>query len=417
MKTTREQKNIIFAMGVLLLFLSAPLFMDYMPASDRLGIYFLEKKGIRGAFLWIPVLLCRVGMSIQGSIKLYMLLANLGALVVSLYSFRKITGSAYAGLAGSFCYSFSVYSVYIRYETGSLGEITAFVFLPLVVLGMYELYSADVVEKRYLRNGLWLFVGLWGVFLSHIPLAIVVSLFVVLGALVLYKKTFRKKTFFILAAVAGIVLFLSAGILIPYWQAMLAGGLYAETATGITFAERSLLPAQVLLPFAGESVYEAGVEITKEYMSLGLPFLVVLFTWGYVGLAGQKEENRQEKKVAYVCIGLALLAVVMATTLFPWEAVQRLHWLPNVLLEHVGYPYRFLVVAVVCLSLAVSLLGKLVLKKGKKAVLVFLLAVTVANVCSGVYLMNALLYTNEQSHSYEADEAHQNAAYLFYISE
>ena len=53
----RRHKNILFVLLVLLAFLSMPLYLDYLPAAERLGIYFLETEGIRGPFLWLPALL------------------------------------------------------------------------------------------------------------------------------------------------------------------------------------------------------------------------------------------------------------------------------------------------------------------------------------------------------------------------
>ncbi|MGN1148703.1 MAG: hypothetical protein ACI4TB_09790, partial [Lachnospiraceae bacterium] len=250
-----------------------------------------------------------------------------------------------------------------------------------------------------------------------IPLAMVITGFVVLTALVLFKRTFRKKTFFVLAISCVAVFGLSAGITVPYMRQMLAGRLYAETLTGNSFAARSFRPAQLFLPILGEATYDADVRVSKEYMSLGLPFLAVLAAWGWICLSGKKEEHRQEKRTAAFLCGISAVSLIMCTKIFPWGAIQKLHWLPRVLLEHVGYPYRFLVAAVLLLSIAVSILGKLVWEKGKKAMLVFLLAVTVTNVLSGVYLMDALLYTTAQSHSYEADAPYQEAEYLFYISE
>lgn len=412
---SREKKNIVFVQGILLLFLSAPLFMDYMLAGNRLGICFLENEGIRGPFLWLPVLLHRAGLSIQGCLKLYLFAVNLASLVTARYCFTKITGNSYAGLAGSFCYSFSIYSIYIRYVRASLGEATAFLFLPIVALGMYGLYAEQADKRGYVRNGLILSAGLMGTYLASFPIAVIVSGFVVLAALILWKKTFRKQTLITLLVSAASVLLLSSWLLYPYIQHMFAGGVYADTATGGSFAARSLLPAQVLLPFVGASVYDADIQVYKEYASLGLPFLLILAAW-CVAFSDGRIAMKQKKQMKVV-LALSLLAVLFCTKLFPWGAIAGLHWLPNAMLEHIGYPYRFLAVAVLLLSMAVSIFGSMVWEKGKKAMAVFLLTVTVVNVLSGVYLMDAVLYTTGQSHSYEADAAHQEAEYLFYMSE
>ena len=127
----RRQKNILFLGLVLLVFLSMPLYMNYLPAPERLGIFFLETDGIRGPFLRLPLFLHKMGLGIQACCKISVFCINLACLAVSFFCFSEVSGNCYAGFAGSFCYCFSVYYIYINMVRGSLGEMTAFAFLPL----------------------------------------------------------------------------------------------------------------------------------------------------------------------------------------------------------------------------------------------------------------------------------------------
>lgn len=416
-KWNRGQRNIFFALCMLLLFLSAPLTMDYLLASDRLGLYFMQAEGVRGPFLWIPMYLQRMGLSVMTVCKLYIFITNLAALVGSCYCFSKISGNVYAGIAGSFCYAFSVYSVYVRYTEGSLGEMTAFVFLPFILYGMWRLYREDNMQKGYYQGALLLGAGLFGVFVSHIPTAMITAGFIGMAALLLFSRTFRARTVIALSAGSLAAILASSFCWIPYWRGMITVGNYADIQSGSSFAERSLPLAQLLLPFLGRSRDLVEPLRAQEYFGLGLPFLGVIAVWLLWILLGRSEDDRQEKKSMSFLIGLSIVAVFFATELMPWNGVAGLHWLPNVLLEHIGYPRRFTVVAVLLLSAAVSLFGRVVWRSGRKAMAVFLLVVTVANVLSGVYLMNAQVYTSERIDSFDADERYQGAEYLFYLGE
>ena len=179
----RRHKNILFVLLVLLAFLSMPLYLDYLPAAERLGIYFLEIEGIRGPFLWVPALLCRGGMEAQTCCKLYIFLVNLGGLLASFYCFSQVARNCYAGLAATFCYCFSVYYVYVYMVRGSLGEMTAFVFLPIYGLGLWRLYTWETGRKDYWKSGVPLTLGLQGIWLSCVPLGLVFSGFMLLIAL------------------------------------------------------------------------------------------------------------------------------------------------------------------------------------------------------------------------------------------
>lgn len=416
-KINRRQRNIIFAVGMLLLFLSAPLTMDYLPASSRLGIYFLETDGVRGPFLGLLMAVHGLGMSTAACCRLYIFLTNLGALLAACYCFTKISENVYAGIAGSFCYSFSVYSVYMRYTEGSLGGITAFVFLPFVLHGMWDLYREEPEKKDCIRAALSLFFGLFGVFVSHIPTAMITTGFLVIAALVLWRRTFRKRTLAALCAAVPAALAASAFCWVPYGRAVLAGVVYADPAAGVNFAQRGLSLSKLLLPFLGRNQNPEVPLTPQEYCGLGLPLLCVAVFWAAWVLLKRDKAELKVKKEMGLFIGLSAAAVFFATEYMPWERAAGIHRIVRALLEHVGYPYRFTVIAVLLFSAAVSLLGKAVWERGRKAMAVFLLVVTVTNVLSGVYLMNAQIYTSERIDSFDVEERYQNTGYLFYLGE
>lgn len=414
---SRKQKNILFLELVLWVFLSMPLYMNYLPASERLGIYFLEKDGIRGPFLWLPVLLYRAGLGIQLCCKIFIFCVNLGCLVTSLFCFTKIAGNCYAGFAGSFCYCFSVYYIYIYMVRGSLGEMTAFIFLPLYGLGLWQLYTEASEKKNYWKSGIPLAGGLLGIWLSCIPLAFIFSGFTLLIALILAPRTFRRKTFAVLALSCGAVMILTLGLTIPYTEKMLSGHFYADIATGNSFATRALLPSQLLLPFHGNSNYHNEPQDHSGHIGLGLPFLIFFILWAAEAILRKKGERNSLWRQTFFLTGLCVFSAFLCTTASPWRILAQSHPLLRVLLEHIGYPWRFLAPAVLSGSMAVGLYGGRIWKKGKKAMGLFLLGVTVCNVLSGVYLMNSLLYTTEPNPFYETDARYQDTDYIFYISE
>lgn len=413
----KRQRNIIFVLGVLFLYLSAPLTMDYMPASEHLGLYFLDKPGVRGPFLYLLVWLQGTGLSKLACCRLYLLIANLMTLISSSYCFDRISGNVYAGMAGSFCYSFSVYSIYIRYSRGSLGEVTAFIFLPFLLYGLWELYQRPVSAPRYYVWILPVSLGLLGVCVSHIPTAVIVLEFMLLAALLLWRKTFRSQTFLaLLAAVVPVLL-----IFVLWWfrhlREMPAGGVYADLESGLSFSDRSLPMTQILISFLGRNQNLETPVAAQEYCGLGLPFLGILAAGLFWIILDKKRENSECKRILGFLIGISIFSVLLSTTWMPWSRVENLHWLLRVLLEYVGYPFRYTVIAVLLLSVAVSLVGGMIWRKGKKAMVLFLTIVTVLNVLSGVYLMNAQIYTSPKSESMDAGERYTEADYLFYLGE
>lgn len=413
----RRQKNILFLGLVLLVFLSMPLYMNYLPAPERLGIFFLETDGIRGPFLRLPLFLHKMGLGIQACCKISVFCINLACLVVSFFCFSEVSGNCYAGFAGSFCYCFSVYYIYINMVRGSLGEMTAFAFLPLYGLGLWRLYTWPPQEKGYWKSGIPLGVGLLGIWLSCIPVAFIFSGFTLLTALLLAPRTFRRRTFAVLALSVCAVMVLTAGLTIPYAEKMLSGNFYADTAAGNSFAARALLPSQLLLPFQGNSNYDHEPQDHSGHIGLGLPFLIFIMLWTAREFLEKKKSGSSVRRQIRFLTGLCAFSAFLCTTAFPWRLLAQSGWPFRILTEHIGYPWRFLAPAVLSGSMAVALYGEQIWKTGKKAMAFFLLGVTVCNVLSGIYLMDSLLYTTEPNPSYEAEPRCQEAEFIFYISE
>ncbi len=413
----KRQRNIIFVLGVLFLYLSTPLTMDYIPASEHLGLYFLDKPGARGPFLYLLVWLQGTGLSRLACCRLYLLAANFMTLISSSYCFYRISGNVYAGMAGSFCYSFSVYSMYIRYSRGSLGEVTAFIFLPFLLYGLWELYQKPVSARRYYVWILPVSLGLLGVCVSHIPTAVIVLEFMFLAALLLWRKTFRRQTFLALTAAVAPVLLIFALWWFPYLREIPAGGVYADLESGLSFSDRSLPVTQMLLSFLGRDQNLGTPVAAQEYCGLGLPFLGILAAGLLWIILDRKRENTECKRTLGFLIGISIFSILLSTTWIPWSRVESLHWFLRALLEYVGYPFRYTVVAVLLLSVAVSLVGGMIWSRGKKAMALFLAIVTVLNVLSGVYLMNAQIYTSPRSESIDAGERYVEMDHLFYLGE
>lgn len=130
----RVRKDIIFFMGVELLFFSTPLYMTYLPAMESETV-------------------CRA----------YILAMNLLTCVFSWYAFAKIAGNAYVGLAGNLCYTCSIYSMFVRYEAGVPGEMAAYAFAPLILCGLWKLASGSGKEKGMgMISAAAGILGIWG---------------------------------------------------------------------------------------------------------------------------------------------------------------------------------------------------------------------------------------------------------------
>ena len=466
-----SHRSKIFALAVIVLFLSSPLYMDYMLGSHALGIYFLDTLGLRGPFLKLPALFLKMGVSVQGSCKLYLILMNFAACVSSFWCFAKLSGGFQAGLLGSICYVFSIYSISIRYLSCSFGETAAFAVLPLVLYGYVagkqkraEEKQENAVKRQRNEKEFWnadrikgiliLTAGLTMVCWASIPIAIVTISVLFAAELVCLVATFCKKRWKegterlvgVLAAMALSLLF--SANLWKEWFAAAARGVKA-VADGKSFAGRGLELTELLQVFIGK-ISEGDTKINLNFVSMGLPFLIVLAAWAVIRLMGFQIEEKRRQLLDGACVA-ALCLMCLSLRIFPWEWISSLSGTGRMVLEQIAYPHRFLLPAVLLLSLVASLLAAEGMKQtdpnarnGKASGLssgnmeesgqnvknlekevggavwkhlagILLGVVIFTNVLSGVYLMDNLLYTTPIDHGYEVtDPAFQEGDYYLY---
>ncbi|HBD1305355.1 TPA: hypothetical protein KHT46_002764 [Enterococcus faecium] len=147
------------------------------------------------------------------SYNIYYFFITFLTMVVSYFSMKQIKNNRYISLLFSIIYTFSVYRAIDIFHRASLGEAVALTFLPLILMGCYEIYIRDY-QKWY-----WLSIGMTLVVYTHLLSVAMVSVFIG-GTLFLSFYFWDQKIARLLSLLKATVLtfFLSAGFLIPFIQ-------------------------------------------------------------------------------------------------------------------------------------------------------------------------------------------------------
>lgn len=147
------------------------------------------------------------------SYNIYYFFITFLTMVVSYFSMKQIKNNRYISLLFSIIYTFSAYRAIDIFHRASLGEAVALTFLPLILMGCYEIYIRDY-QKWY-----WLSIGMTLVVYTHLLSVAMVSVFIG-GTLFLSFYFWDKKIARLLSLLKATVLtfFLSAGFLIPFIQ-------------------------------------------------------------------------------------------------------------------------------------------------------------------------------------------------------
>lgn len=94
-------------------------------------------------FLLLPALLYNLWLPLRTCYQVYLFTVTLATCLIAYFSFAKITPSRRLGLLGALLYTLSAYRLTCVYTRAAVGEFTAMTFFPLVLLGLYGIYTSD----------------------------------------------------------------------------------------------------------------------------------------------------------------------------------------------------------------------------------------------------------------------------------
>lgn len=363
-------------LALLILFGSLPLFIDYIPSgSHDIAFHLMRIEGIREGlqrgmfpvriqpewlnghgyavsifygdlFLYIPAVIRMFGVSIQASYQFYVLLVNTATVFASWYCFSKMSNRR-TGLLCAALYSLNIYRLTCLYTRAAVGEYTAMIFLPILLYGFWKVYTRPEDSEEHEKSWITIAFGFTGLVLTHMITCEIAALFTILICIVLWKKTFRKRTFFTLAKAAAGLVFLNLWFLVPFLDYM-KNGVYllnaSDSYTAFRFDERAVFPAQLFMNaynVTGDSIrHETGIQ---EEMPLtpGAALLLVPVVW-LVLYAGEKNADKEEKKKGWLCVFLCGLSLLLTTYLIPFAEIVELVPVLELPVRSIQFPWRFL---------------------------------------------------------------------------
>lgn len=275
--------------------------------------------------LYFPALLRVCGVGINASYHLFIALCLFLCYGAAYYCIKRMTGSRYAGAAAGVLLTLCQYHMDDVYIRSAAGEYTAFIFLPFVIYGIYNVLYEEM-DKPWVLG-----VGFGGVLLCHTS-TFVMCLALGIAAFLLKWRVFAKKP--MLIGRVALTAALTAAVTIFYWLPVMEQLLSAQFYVSIPWME----PVNEAVRFA-EILYPI-------FPSLG--FLLLLFWLPRIFL---KKDVQNEKLLGFSdCLTAAgMLFALLATDLVPWDRI-------GIYLLFVQFPWRFFIMSSVLFSLADALI-------------------------------------------------------------
>lgn len=381
----RWKKEFLFGFYGILLFASLPLMIPGIYIGMDIRFHYMRLEGLwrelasghfpvrvqsawfsgfgypvslyYGDFLLYPAAILRMmGMPLVKAYKFHLFMVNYLTVLSSAICFRRITRSDWKSLVLTCIYVLANYRLFDVYTRAGIGEMSGFIFYPIIALGMYE----TICTKRFsfadaLKNGSYLAVGVSGIICSHM-LSGEITIVVLSIACVLYlRELWSKQGIKTLCVGAVLSLLLSAFFVIPFLS------MYQEIKVQIngslTGGNGQMI--QQLGAYWGqyfaftEKIFGYSVEETKVRFALtpGASLMCVFIAGIYVLFLGTKKERIALARPMV----LAFLTLWLSSDRFPWNALALRTKIGRIMAQ-IQFPWRYLCPALILLTIIMIVL-------------------------------------------------------------
>lgn len=433
-KISLENREVVKGLIAITLFASIPLMVDYLPSSGHdLQFHLTRIEGIKAGlknsifpvriqpnwlndygyassifygdiFLYIPALLRIFGVSLQASYQFYILVVNIATAYCAYWCFANMSTKK-IGIICSAVYSLNIYRLVNIYSRAAVGEYTAMIFLPMILYGFWCVYHFESNHKEHKGSWKGIVFGCTGVFMAHMITCELVAIFIILGCLILWKKTFQKQNFLILIKSLVLIILLNLWFLIPFMDYMLTGTYVINSPDSwVPFRadERASFVAQLFMNtynvIGSSQEHELGI-INEMPQTLGSVTIIVIGVWflWYMGERHTATSLKREERIAVCFLGLTLL---FSTYLVPYTRLGEALPFLQYPIRSIQYAWRFLALGGLFLTwlLCVLLYNNMVSSQKRHYIKIAIIVVTLGQALS---FTSDILYKNEPIRIYD----------------
>lgn len=285
------------------------------------GIFYSE------FFLVIPALLRVIGLSLSQVYIIFLVLITFATFLVSYlvrYSFDKVKNKS---ILFSILYTFSTYRIATMIRRGALGETLAFIFLPLVLLGIYHIIFKDS-KKWYLLT-----LGMTCLVLSHLISTLIAIVFVgclsIINGKVLYNE---RRRFYDLIKATVATIGLTIFYFVPIGEQLIFQQLRVRNAPVFNISEEGLSLVEFVINTLTNNPYE---------VTLGLiPAVFIIF---YIAKFSKLSKFTKQ-----------LISIALIFWLFSLKLLS-IDFLDKTLFNNIQFPWRFYSLVTLLITFVISM--------------------------------------------------------------
>jgi hypothetical protein len=265
--------------------------------------------------LWLyPVAFLRLlGMTtVQAFISFYILI-NFVTFVISFSCFYTASKKFDKSLVFSFVYTLSIYRIFDMVRRFDIGEVLTLTFLPIVILGVYEIFYADNSKWWYLT------IGMTAVIYSHALSPILIAIFIFLVVVFRIKTLIKEPKRILTLIYSGLSsLLLSLGYFLPMYEQLKHTQFKLTNAPLIYVSQGSMQVPELIKLSLRNDLFTQNIGLLMLLVAVIIPVIA----WKATPVVRD-----------FAIIGEILL--LMTTDIFPWKLFIHTP------LNMIQFPWRF----------------------------------------------------------------------------
>lgn len=327
---------------------------------------------------YLPLLIKLFTQTYMGALKIFAVIAIVLS-GITMYQFvYQVTGKRAIAFFSAVFYMIAPYKLANVYKRYAIGEFVGMVFIPIVFLGLYNLFEQDRKKHYYIA------IGATCLMLSHSVTTVYTAIFCILYIL-FHIKALKDKEILKKCIINGIFVLL---ISMLFWMPLLE----ATTSAEYTIMNDEVMRTNKEFAFANTLSYlqlvkDIGEENGTTFV-LGIPTILLFFLT--IVVATKVDKKYQEFYLLSVIF--ALISLFMVGRFFPWITM------PNFLCK-LQYPWRMLgffifFASIVCGSNLYYVIKK-ISKKQSIEILISLL-IMVISISASMKIMSQFYTTDKQ---------------------
>lgn len=253
---------------------------------------------------------------LQGNIILAVKITHLIVYYISAIMMYKLVNrvfkNKYVALISAIFYITAPYAIADVFTRDAMAESFVFMFIPMIVLGLYELFEGS---KRSFY--IWFIIGYLGMISSHLVMSVYFTAFVFIYLLINIKKVFKANIFRSLVLSSVIILLIT----LPFTSSLIEHNFIGEyyVFEGTTMTDAGLLRSATFFPweFLIQHSNERYPSI-KQYQNLLAVALAVLMIVKRKSII-KDDAEKKFYKMLWIFVVLALFMM----TACPWEIMPK----------------------------------------------------------------------------------------------